>query len=834
MSLIFVVHIVAVLISAVLGVVVLMANPRRRPNQFFLVLCAALEAWLFCLALGFSSKSPEVAAGWVRGCMSAGAMVLLSAEWLRVSIVRPKARWVDIVREPIIWLVLSVAMAILSQTTWMVAGTTMPAATADRSTLPEPVYGPAFLPYALFWVGSVSLLIARFVRSARKTEGVQRTELQFVMLGASVCLLLGATLGIVLPAVTGTSQSLQLEPLSILSLYGIVAYGMATSRILNVAYLIRLLTAYVLLATYLVALYVIVWWPLHRLSFFATGHESIISQVVAALVVAFSLAPAYGRMQRVASRLFVHLAPMSTTTVVQSANQILRSISTVDRLLADFAGLITQAVGTDRVMILIADKQAFVERYPNILVGDRVTMPRDDVLPSVLAETAEPLVPDLARRMRTSDRVVRACDAVDHLAAAAAVGMRSSEGLEGIVLLGPRLSGRIYGGLEQQTLQLLCNQLAVALDNARLYTQVQDGKIYNDILVDSLAGGVIAAGTDGLITVFNREARRLTQLESADIIGHHLSGLPAPLSAILGTTLQEGVDPRDQELTLRPPVGDELPVRVSSAVFYSHTGKILGAFVVVNDLTAVKRLELQIRRSDRLASLGTLAAGMAHEIKNPLVSIKTFTQLLPERYEDDDFRQTFFSLVGTEVKRIDSIVNQLLRFSRPAKPILVPTSLHDVLASTLNLMTQQMRQRNVRLNRHFGAPDDRMQADDDQLSQALVNLILNALESMPNGGELTVRTGTTPMPASGSADGNGHSHGIWVTIADAGEGIAPENITHIFDPFFTTKSQGTGLGLSVAHGIVTEHGGMIDVSSEVGRGTVFQLIFPLIPEEVPA
>ncbi len=829
MSLILAAHIVAVLISAVLGVVVLLANPRRRSNQFFLVMCATLEAWLLCLALGFNSKSPEVAVLYVRGCMSAAAFVPLAANWLLLAIVRPTARWQSIVRTPYVLLVLSVAISVLAATHWMVAGATLP---ATAGAIPEPIYGMAFPAYVVFYLISLGTLLVRFVRSARSTEGIQRTELHFVMLGAGAYLILGTALGIILPALSGTSQSLQLVPLSVLSLYAIVAYGMATRRILNVAYLIRLMTAYALLAAYLLVLYIIVWWPLHRLSILATGHDTLLPQIAAALAVAFSLAPAHGRMQRVASRLFVHFAPMNAADVVQSANQLLRSISTVDRLLAQFADLITRAVGTDRVTILIADKQAFVQRFPTAATGDGASMPRDDVLPAVLTESAEPLVPDLMRRFRVSERVLRACDTADRLTAAAAVGMRSSEGLEGIVLLGPRLSGRIYGGLEQQTLQLLCNQLAVALDNARLYTQVQDGKIYNDILVDGLAGGVIAAGTDGLITVFNREARRLTRLESADIIGHHLAKMPAPLSTVLETTLREGVDQRDQELALRHATGDEIPVSVSSSVFYGHTGRILGAFLVVNDLTAVKRLELQVRRSDRLASLGTLAAGMAHEIKNPLVSIKTFTQLLPERYDDADFRQTFFSLVGTEVKRIDSIVNQLLRFSRPAKPNLIPTSLHDILSSTLNLMSQQMRQRNVNLTRRLDAANDRIQADGDQLSQALVNLILNALESMPQGGALTICTGATVKAAGGSPDANGH--GIWVTIADVGEGISTENLAHIFDPFFTTKSQGTGLGLSVAHGIVTEHGGAIDVTSEIGRGTVFQLVFPLISQEGPA
>ena len=177
-----------------------------------------------------------------------------------------------------------------------------------------------------------------------------------------------------------------------------------------------------------------------------------------------------------------------------------------------------------------------------------------------------------------------------------------------------------------------------------------------------------------------------------------------------------------------------------------------------NDLTTIKKLELQVRRTDRLASLGTLAAGMAHEIKNPLVTIKTFTQLLPERYEDPDFRETFSSLIGQEVKRIDSIVNQLLNFSRPAKPNLAPTHLHEVLDNSLNLITQQLRQKGITLVRAYSAAQDLVHADADQLNQAFINFFLNAIESMSGGGHLyghhrarPARTSTRPTSGASAA-----------------------------------------------------------------------------------
>jgi signal transduction histidine kinase len=824
-------HLFAIGVNIALGVLVFRTNPRRVTNQIFLFLSALLVCWLLLLGLAFLANQPADAIRLIRGCLCAAVFFPLAFEYMRVSIVNPADTKGVILRRHPVWLGVTVVMAGLALSPFLVTGVRWPDANSARNAIPEPIYGPLFFVFVLCFVLLLGLLVWRFAKSLPHCERIQREELLFILLGAGTSIFVVVILAMVVPLFTGSSQTVKFTPMAVIVLYAFIAYGIATRRIMGVAYFVRVGTAYVLLALYLACLYVGTWWLVVWMAKALGPGFSMLPYVVASLVVAFSLAPAQGWMQRFANRLFVSTACLDIATVIQSANRILRSISTVDTLLADFADTVGRAVGTDRVMILVAEKDRYVQRFPHTPAGRQESFTADESLLSVLRQTNEPLVPELMRRVRATPLVAEACRAVEQMQMAAAVGMRSPEGMEGVVVFGPRLSGRIYGAPEQQTLQLLCNQLAVALNNARLYTQVQDGKIYNDILVDSLASGVIAAGTDGVITVFNREARRLTHLEAADIRGRSLRDLPSPLAAVLATALQEMVGQRDRELALGQEGDEGTPVRVSSAVFYGHTGRILGAFLVMNDLTAVKRLESQVRRSDRLASLGTLAAGMAHEIKNPLVSIKTFTQLLPERYDDLDFRETFFSLVGNEVKRIDQIVNQLLRFSRPSRPNLAPTALHGILTNTLNLMTQQMRQSNVRLVRNFESPSDHILADGDQLNQAFINFALNALESMTAGGTLTVATGTadpTRVPP-GARAGNGNW--LQITITDTGEGITQEHLARIFDPFFTTKSQGTGLGLSVAHRIVTEHGGLVDVTSEVGRGTSFYLILPLIPPE---
>ena len=413
---------------------------------------------------------------------------------------------------------------------------------------------------------------------------------------------------------------------------------------------------------------------------------------------------------------------------------------------------------------------------------------------------------------------------------AVAIGIFAREHLAGVMLLGPRLSRRIYGSVEQNALQVLCGQLAIAIDNAQLFTEVQNAKIYNEILLQNLTTAVIAAGADGRITVFNNEAEQITGSKSGDLLDRSIEDLPGSICELLQETLDSEERAENRELVLESADGDFV-VRASSSIFHGQQGEMLGALVVLTDITALKRLELQIRRSDRLASLGTLSAGMAHEIKNPLVSIKTFAQLLPERYQDSDFRETFSNLIGHEIDRIDSLVNQLLRFARPAKPLLKPMHVHAVLEKSLQLVGHRLYQKEIKLTRSWQADVDTIHADADQLEQVFLNFFLNAMDAMKRGGEMEVSTEIRPaegwVAAVTSANGDVREI-LRITIRDNGEGIRREDIPHVFDPFFTTKDYGTGLGLSVVHGIIQEHSGQIEVESEPSKGTAFHILLPLV------
>ena len=236
----------------------------------------------------------------------------------------------------------------------------------------------------------------------------------------------------------------------------------------------------------------------------------------------------------------------------------------------------------------------------------------------------------------------------------------------------------------------------------------------------------------------------------------------------------------------------------------------------------LKQSQDTLRRADRLSSLGLLTAGLAHEIRNPLVAIRTFTQLLPERYDDAEFREGFQGLALKEVDRICGLITDLLSFARPSKPNVAPEDMSDVIDGIARILETQAKEKGVEIVRDFGANLPKVWIDREQMKQVFMNLILNAIQAMKDGGSIVVSTRLYTREQAGKP-----AQFVQVEIRDTGIGISEENLEHIFDPFFTNKDEGSGLGLSISHQIVQEHGGYITVESELEKGTAFFVNLPI-------
>jgi signal transduction histidine kinase len=214
-----------------------------------------------------------------------------------------------------------------------------------------------------------------------------------------------------------------------------------------------------------------------------------------------------------------------------------------------------------------------------------------------------------------------------------------------------------------------------------------------------------------------------------------------------------------------------------------------------------------------------LTAGLAHEIRNPLVAIRTFTQLLPDRYQDREFREEFQAIALREVDRICGLVNDLLSFARPSTPNVSLENLNEIVESIARILETEAKERGVQIERRLAANLPRIFIDQEQIKQVCMNLILNAIQSIEGDGVLEV--------SSRLLTKNGSEQFVQIGVRDSGVGIPEKDLENIFNPFFTTKKEGSGLGLSISHQIVQEHGGYIVVESQVGKGTTFFINLPV-------
>jgi len=236
----------------------------------------------------------------------------------------------------------------------------------------------------------------------------------------------------------------------------------------------------------------------------------------------------------------------------------------------------------------------------------------------------------------------------------------------------------------------------------------------------------------------------------------------------------------------------------------------------------LKQSKSYIRRADRLASLGTLTAGLAHEIRNPLVAIKTFTQLLPERLEDEEFRNHFLNIASSEVDRISSLITELLEFARPSDPKLEFEDINSILDGMILLVSTETKKKQVNIIKNYTSNLPPIKIDREQIKQVFLNILLNSIEATQERGEINVKTRSFVKPG-------GKSY-IQIEFTDTGHGIPAEHLEDIFTPFFTTKDKGSGLGLSISHQIIQDHRGYIDVESELNKGTSFFVNLPLDQE----
>ncbi len=408
------------------------------------------------------------------------------------------------------------------------------------------------------------------------------------------------------------------------------------------------------------------------------------------------------------------------------------------------------------------------------------------------------------------------------------VPCRIREHTVAVLGLGKTVDGDYLSSDDVELVETIAGYVAVALDNAQLYSSLEQKaleiarlKDFSENIVESLNVGVLSVDLDGIVESWNTRMEQLFGVSRQESVGRQLSSLlPEELAReIAARGDQEQITGIYKQRVQHQ--GKSLTLNVSITPLVSKSNERIGRLLLFDDVTQRERMEEQMSQTEKLTSLGLLAAGVAHEVNTPLAVISNYIQMLAKQMPEGDPRQSIIEKIVKQTFRASEIVNNLLNFSRTGAAEAADIDVNRVVEETLSLVAHPLKASQIQVVKQLGEPLPAVRGSANKLQQVFLNLFLNARDAMPSGGMLEVRTVA-------------HNGSVEIEVADTGAGIPREHIHRIFDPFFTTKAsgRGTGLGLSVSYGIIKEHSGKIDVRSTPGKGTSFHVEFPAVRKAV--
>ena len=339
-------------------------------------------------------------------------------------------------------------------------------------------------------------------------------------------------------------------------------------------------------------------------------------------------------------------------------------------------------------------------------------------------------------------------------------------------------------------------------------------RVFSNALVDNMPVGLVALDNKNTIVSLNQVAKNLLSIDQISTIGLPSSILPPEMMENM-KDLGQGQDILENEIECALPDGRRLSLEISAAVLRDQENDLSGIICLFKDLTNEKALKSEVERSHRLATVGQLAAGVAHEVRNPLSSIKGFATYFKERYKDNPEDQEISNIMINEVDRLNRVVSHLLEFARPVSLTCRRILLKPFIEDSLKLVERKAAEARIQIQISMDPEASSAVMDPDKINQVLLNLYLNAIDAMESGGSLDVAV-KNPQGRDG----------VEIKVSDSGVGVDKKNLSHIFDPYFTTKSSGTGLGLAISHNIIQAHKGEINIESMADAGTTITIFLP--------
>ena len=682
------------------------------------------------------------------------------------------------------------------------------------------------LVYLAVSLGLGLLLIAH---SYRVTEApIERRRLTWLIGGTAIGLFPFVFIYVPLYVLGITHPLLELTVLPFVAIPICFGYAAVGFRLWDVEVILKAALAYSVTAITVLAVYV--------------GAENVISRLLndelalagaflATLLVATFFAPLRDRIQDGLDRLYYRERYRSRRGILDFARDLNTELD-LAQVVALLVRRVRKMVAVGRIAVLLKEEEGprlrLVSDDGSTAVGPQLSGSFSKFLAAALANREFIYVEDLANLLEEfpQDRDLLAEEDLAYFLPLVVKGE-----VLGLLALGRTLSGDYLSSEDLKVLQMLTSHAALALDNALLYQQAharalefEQLKNYNENIVQSIKVGVMVLDTDGRVRSWNRSMEQTLGIPANEAIRTSVEELfPESFLTALEQArhrVEVGAEPIASAYRVAVRSRDDIDriVNISVAPLLGERGH-QPTVVIVDDVTEATELESQLRQSDRLASVGLLAAGVAHEVNTPLAGISSYVQMMQRKMPESDPRRPILEKIEKQTFRASSIVNNLLNFSRQQASDMRPVDVNAVVQETLALAELPLSKRKVRVDLQLGEALAPVWGDSGKLQQVLMNLVLNARDSMQDGGDLSIRT----------AQQNGE---VVLEVADTGRGIPREQIHKIYDPFFTTKGtgKGTGLGLSVTYGIVQEHRGTITVRSEAGSGTLFRVALPAVAE----
>lgn len=619
---------------------------------------------------------------------------------------------------------------------------------------------------------------------------------------------------------------MKLSAVSLVFLPLTFGYAILRYRLMDVDVIFRRGIAYTLATATIVALYfglVGLFADFFRTKIPITGRGG---WVLAIIITAFLFQPLVDRIQSRLERFFNRERYDYRRTLLEFARELTTELH-VDRLLDGITERISETLAVDQLAVFLAHEPKGFR-----LVKGRVLTDSRNLDLGFL----DPDQPELEKGYLFFDSFKRpygfspaAQATIERLALHYYLPFSVKGRTLGYLGLGKTHKGDFLSSEDIDLLRTIAGYLSIALENARLYESLEEKaleyqtlKDFSESIVESIDGGVVTCNLEGAVESWNPAMEKLYGLTRSEVTGKKLEDVfPSELLQELPQASETRRTLNLFKFCLRTADARQRIVNLSAVPLVRKDDQVIGRLLIFNDLTERVNLEDQLVQAEKLSSIGLLAAGVAHEVNTPLAVITSQAQMLMRQISLDDSRSRVLQKIIKQAFRASEIVNNLLKFSRVSGAEHSELDLNKLIRETLSLAEPMLRASKISVNVQLTSSLPLVKGNAGKLQQVFMNLIMNARDAMPHGGELTV--------ASECEDST-----VQVEFSDTGIGIGSENLNKIFDPFFTTKSgsRGTGLGLAVTYGIVHEHSGKIQVESQVGRGTCFRLEFPTARKEV--